>query len=61
MSIIRLSTSDERTEPFSLLDPRFRYVRSGDTDLAARFREVFTLNTIRRRQREEKLRPPQAD
>jgi len=47
MNTIRPTTSDERTEPFSLLDPRCRYVTSLDTNLAEKFQEVFALNALR--------------
>ena len=61
MNTILPTTTDERTEAFSLLDPRFRYVTSVDTNLAEKFREVFALNALRRQQKEEKFRRIQLD
>jgi len=55
------TTTAERTEAFSLLDPRFRYVTSLDTNLAEKFQEVFALNALRRQQKEEKFRRIQLD
>src|SRR5262249_2406020 len=56
MSTTQPVTADERTEPFSLLDPRFRYVKSVDTNLAEKFREVFALNAMRRQRKKGNLR-----
>jgi len=61
MNTIQPVTTDERTEPFSLLDPRFRYVTSVDTNLAEKFQEVFALNALRRQRKEENLRRTQVD
>ena len=61
MDTVQPTATDELTEPFSLLDPRFRYVTSVDTNLAERFREVFALNALRRQRKEETLRRTQVD
>jgi hypothetical protein len=61
MNTIQPTTTDERTEPFSLLDPRFRYVTSVDTNLAEKFRAVFALNAMRRQRKAENLRRTQVD
>jgi len=56
MNTILPTTTEERTEAFSLLDPRFRYVTSVDTNLAEKFREVFALNALCRQRKRGNLR-----
>jgi len=61
MSAIQPTTTGEQTEAFGLLDPRFRYVTSVDTNLAEKFRAVFALNAMRRQRKVENLRRTQVD